>query len=129
MKHVPLSWHHYSDGITKATVYTLVADGERWSPAVHMDGHGIQVYGERKPEFRGSKRLLTFYTPVIRCGPYGEEEHSGDTTRDLKAAKAWAIATGVRVGLIQPADERATEAECRSMELAASDDLFSGETL
>lgn len=94
-------WDSYRDGITKATVYTLTADGERWSPQVHIDYHGIQVFGERKPEYRGGPKKMRYF-PVIHFDKWGESESShSEGFASVVDAKQWAIAEATKVGLIK----------------------------
>jgi len=96
-----VSWESYKDNITKATVYTLVANGVRWSAATHIDGHGIQVFGERVRPYPGADKEKRYF-PVIRHGPYGESEHSTEKGfKSIREAKSWAVATAKELGLIQ----------------------------
>lgn len=98
---VPVKWDSYRDGITKATVYTLTANGERWSPQCHIEYHGIQVFGERKAQYRGGPKSMRYF-PVIRYDKWGEAESSHrEGFASVTDAKAWAITEACMVGLLK----------------------------
>ena|ERR1700733_4031638 len=96
-----MKWDSYQDGITKATVYTLTVNGERYSPQVHIDYHGIQVFGERTFLYHGGPKVMKYF-PTVHYDKWGEAEASHrEGFQSVKDAKAWAIATAIEVGLIE----------------------------
>jgi len=94
-------WSSFRDNIVKATVYYLVADGQTWRSSSHIDGHGIEVFGERKEAYRGGPKEMRYF-PVVRYGPYGESEVSNDNGfKSVADAKDWAIKAAQEVGLLK----------------------------
>lgn len=93
-------WDSYRDEITKATVFTLTAQGERWSPQTHIEYHGIQVFGSRAAAYRGGPKERRYF-PVVRCGKWGESEASTEHGfKSVTEAKQWAFDAAITVGLI-----------------------------
>jgi hypothetical protein len=99
-------WNSHRDDIMQVTVYTLICHGVTFSASAHIDGHAIQVFGEKLPAYRGSTSTRTFYFPVIRTGKFGETEYTNfedGGTLSLDAAKAWAAKTAASLGMIPAA--------------------------